>query len=229
VNFQQKIDYGINDRVHELKAHLEKVDSPGIKFIVPSYCSLLVGFDKSHISYQNLATLVSGYQFSQIPYTASRKFWTIPVCYEKDFAPDLDFCCDLMQLEPTQIIQIHTSVNYRVFTYGFLPGFAYLGITDQKLFVPRKELPRQKVEKGSVGLAGNQTGIYPGNIPGGWQIIGKTPLSVVRNVSRGEENQYIFSPGDFVKFKAIKVDKFQGLSEEENSGKIKLTDFYEIR
>ena len=121
----------------------------------------------------------------------------IPFDYSEEFALDLEYISETKNLAKRKIIEIFTSKIYRVFMLGFLPGFAYMGEVDERIAVPRKETPRLKVPKGSVGIAGNQTGIYPLESPGGWQIIGKTETELF---TPDEKNPTFFQSGDLVKF-----------------------------
>ena len=121
----------------------------------------------------------------------------IPVDYSNQFSLDIEFITQSVNLSREEIVQIHTSKVYRVFMIGFLPGFAYLGEVDKRIAVPRKETPRKKIEKGSIGIAGTQTGIYPLDSPGGWQIIGKTSSEMFLP---GNEKISLLETGDLVKF-----------------------------
>jgi inhibitor of KinA len=140
------------------------------------------------------------------------KFFRIPVCYEQPFAPDLDFVCTQASHDKETIIRIHTEKIYRVWMIGFLPGFPYLGEVDSRIVVPRKTSPRAKVEAGSVGIAGLQTGIYPLDSPGGWQIIGKTPL---RLFTTHAMPPVLLEPGDTVRFYSISREEFEFFSPHD--------------
>ncbi len=131
----------------------------------------------------------------------------IPVCYDEAFAPDLHVVCRISGLSPDDIVQIHTSRVYTVYMVGFLPGFPYLAEVDQRLRVGRKDTP-VKVEAGSVGLAGVQTGIYPMTSPGGWQIIGRTPVSLF---DANRQPCAILQPGDKVRFVSINRSEFDNV------------------
>jgi inhibitor of KinA len=137
------------------------------------------------------------------------KFFRIPVCYEPPFAPDLDFVSSYAGLDREAVIRIHTEKLYRVWMVGFLPGFPYLGEVDSRITVPRKSSPRTKVEAGSVGIAGIQTGIYPLDSPGGWQIIGKTPHALF---TKDAMPPVLLEPGDTVQFYSITWREFEKIS-----------------
>jgi len=142
--------------------------------------------------------------------TESRDIIRIPVCYDEDYGPDLAMLAKLKQLSIQEVINIHTAPVYNVFMIGFLPGFSYMGEVSESIAVPRKQSPAQ-VMAGSVGIAGAQTGIYPLNCPGGWQIIGRTPLKLF--------DPFVPEPvklqaGDRVQFYAITKKEFEEYREE---------------
>jgi inhibitor of KinA len=139
-------------------------------------------------------------------------FFRIPVCYEQPFAPDLDFVSTHAGLDKEIVIRFHTEKTYRVWMIGFLPGFPYLGEVDSRIVVPRKTAPRAKVEAGSVGIAGLQTGIYPLDSPGGWQIIGRTPLPLF---TKDAMPPVFLEAGDAVRFYSISKEEFESFSPGE--------------
>jgi inhibitor of KinA len=144
---------------------------------------------------------------SEIPEQVTRYF-EIPVCYSKKFALDIDQLAEQNELSAEEIIYIHTSKTYTVFMLGFLPGFAYMGEVDHRIAFARKPTPI-KLFAGAVGIAGKQTGIYPLESPGGWQIIGRTPIKVFK---REDKNPVLFQPGDEVKFYPITEHEFENHS-----------------
>src|SRR5699024_5992541 len=127
----------------------------------------------------------------------------LPVCYDPLVAPDLDLVSKQKKLSRSQVIAIHCAGEYRVFMIGFLPGFPYLGGLDKRLEIPRKEQPRRKVAAGSVGIAGSQTGIYPQESPGGWQIIGRCPIPLFDPLA---DPPCPIAPGDVIKFREIGLE-----------------------
>ena len=126
------------------------------------------------------------------------------MCYDETFAHDLEEVKTITGLSSTEIINLHTSVDYLVYMLGFTPGFPYLGGLDEKLYVPRKQTPRLKIEAGSVGLANGQTGIYPQDSPGGWQIIGRTPIKLF-----SPDRPFPITMGDFIRFHSISKSEFK--------------------
>ncbi len=186
-----------------------------MKDIVPAYSSLTIHYDviaiKKHYGStsafafmkKRLEALLA--EERQMPVQPSRRI-TIPVCYAPKYALDREEITTLTNLSFNEIITIHTSSIYRVFMVGFLPGFAYMGEVDPRIAVPRKHEPRVSIEAGSVGIAGRQTGIYPLASPGGWQIIGHTPVKLF---DKEKEELVLFKAGDEVTFYSIDEDEFK--------------------
>jgi inhibitor of KinA len=137
---------------------------------------------------------------------SKQRILEIPVCYAKPFAPDLETLALQNQLTTEEVIQLHTAKVYRVYMIGFLPGFAYMGKVDHRIAAPRKSQPRTNIPAGSVGIAGEQTGIYPLVSPGGWNIIGQTPLKLF---DAARPDPVLFQPGDRVHFYSISQNEFE--------------------
>jgi inhibitor of KinA len=134
----------------------------------------------------------------------------IPVCYGGELGPDLDIVASVNQLTPEEVIQIHTSGDYIVYMIGFAPGFPYIGGMSEKIAAPRKESPRLKIPERSVGIAGMQTGIYPIETPGGWQLIGRTPIRLFTPEANPPS---LLRAGDKIKFTAISFEEYQALEK----------------
>ena len=134
----------------------------------------------------------------------------VPVCYDDDLGPDLVEVARFADISPDEVVRIHAGATYRVFMLGFVPGFAYMGILDSRIAAPRHPTPRLRVPVGSVGIAGVQTGIYPAETPGGWQLIGRTPLKPF-DVSRPAP--FLFRAGDAVQFEPIARAEYDRLAE----------------
>ena len=192
----------------------------GLVTTVPAYTTLTVFFDPLRVMVAELAgkscyEKVSTYlkkinhlERSKEPVTANRVI--IPVCYGGDFGPDILAVAQANNITEAEIIALHSAVQYTVYMIGFVPGFAYMGGMDARLATPRKEVPSAKIPAGSVGIAGLQTGIYPMEIPGGWQIIGKTPFKMF---DAQREQPALLKGGDLVTFKAITVAEFNAYSQ----------------
>lgn len=160
--------------------------------------------------YNEILTIKSLISQANISKNIDSSIHEIPVCYEGSFGLDLEHISQQKNLSIPEIISLHTSPEYLIYFIGFLPGFMYLGGLDPKLNISRKKTPRREVEKGSVGIGENQTGIYPKNSPGGWQILGKSPLNFF------DKNSAIptpFSAGDKIKFKSISIEEFSEIKD----------------
>jgi len=219
LDFGGPISEETNDRVHRLVASLQHNMLPGITDIIPAYNSVTVVYDYMTVYQQQLKnknslpvyTLVEQWiennvNLQSIENEHGKKEIIIPVCYDKSVGIDIEFVAKSHALSIEQVIELHTAKTYRVFMNGFLPGFAYMGIVDPAIQTPRHDIPRPLVTAGSVGIAGVQTGIYPCNSPGGWQIIGKTPLPLI-----DENESLLLTPGSLVKFNAISLLSFEKL------------------
>lgn len=216
VQFESRIDRKINARVLALQHAVECAEAPGITFVVPAYCTLTVGFDPLVIDRQtldqHLTDLVSAIEQEPIDDQRSLpKKISIPVCYDSQFAPDLESVVAQTGRSPEEIIELHTRPVYRVFMLGFLPGFAYLGATPEELACRRHETPRRQVPARSIAIAGRQTAIYPMVSPGGWQVIGRTPVAPF---DPGAPDPFLLRPGDAVAFHSISPTQFDQLEHD---------------
>ena len=222
LDFGGPINVETNDKVHRLVASLQQNIIAGITDIIPAYSSVTVVYDYMTVYLQQIKNekqlpvylfIENGIEnnLNDKPIHANKnsKEIIIPVCYDKSFGLDIEFVAQQHNLSIQQVIELHTANTYRVFMNGFLPGFAYMGIVDPAIQTPRHESPRPLVTAGSVGIAGVQTGIYPCNAPGGWQIIGKTPLPLI-----DENENLLLKPGCYVKFKTISLLSFEKLSKQ---------------
>jgi len=216
LDFGNLIDEDLNSQVKALFTQLQNNPLPGMIEAVPAYSSLTVYYDVLMLRktvpiettvFDWLAEKLKQKLLNptEVIQPASRLI-EVPVCYEKEFAPDIEEIASDKQISIDEVIRLHSSNTYRVFMLGFLPGFAYMGEVDKQIEFPRKKQPRQKVIAGSVGIAGRQTGIYPLDAPGGWQIIGRTPLKIFNSE---HENPVLFKAGDSVKFFSISIDEFE--------------------
>ena len=214
IDFGNQISAETNDRVLSLAKYFDKNPFAGFVEIIPAYSSLTVFYDVFKVR-RNNRNFETGFDFvyaeiekalletSENEQTGMRLI-EIPVCFDTEFAPDLDFIAAEKNLSPEEIIEIFLAETYRVFMLGFLPGFAYLGEVAEKIAVPRKQSPRLQVAAGSVGIAGRQTGIYSLASPGGWQIIGRTPLEMFNHENQPPTR---LQAGDTVRFYRIgKID-----------------------
>lgn len=205
IEFGDVIDPLVNARVLAAWRAIDALCLEGVRDVVPAYTSLSVHIDPGdgdidRLSVRLLEVCADGPQESQEP-----RRMEVPVCYERAFAPDLDELCAHTGLSAAQVVERHSAVDYRVFFLGFTPGFPYLGGLDPALAIPRHDTPRTRVEAGSVGIGGQQTGIYPAASPGGWRIIGRTPL---RLFDHGRTPCSLLAPGDVLRFVPVSADEF---------------------
>lgn len=198
VEWADEIDDTVNDRVHAVALALRERRRPEITDLVPAYSSLLICLDAQRITVSEMRDRVREILASS-DYSAflpARRI-EIPTRYGGEFGPDLPFVCERSGLNPTQVADLHASVDYRVYFVGFAPGFAYMGSVPETIAVPRLDTPRTRVPGGSVGIAGRQTGIYPLELPGGWRVIGWTGM---RLFDPEQDPPSLLHPGDLVRF-----------------------------
>ncbi len=208
----------INQKVISLFSYLQLNPVVGVKDIIPSYHTLTIMYDMALLKKQSPASSVYDRMHNQLEAAANActlistiaRTVQIPVCYDLSMAPDLASVADLHQISIEHVIQLHTEKVYRVYLVGFLPGFAYMGNVHDKIATPRKTKPRTMVPAGSVGIAGEQTGIYPFDSPGGWQLIGQTPIKMF-NVEKPQP--CYLQPGDEVQFYPVTVTEFTKLKK----------------
>jgi inhibitor of KinA len=206
---QNQITMQANERVRKLLRLLEREPVAGVRNLHPGYCSLLVKFDAVRMRHEELEAILGRYlerlEEAELP---EGRLVEIPVCYGGEFGPDLAEVGALHGMTAARVIDLHTSVEYHVYFLGFAPGFAYLGELPEALVTPRLAAPRRKVPGGSVGIAGNQTGVYPFATPGGWRLLGRTPLAMFR---ADREELSLLSIGDRVRFTPISAERFAEL------------------
>jgi inhibitor of KinA len=209
---QKQITLQANEKVRKLMLLLSQEPVAGLRNLHPAYCSLMVKFDGLRMRHEELEGILRGYiERVEIVKLPEARVVEIPVCYGGEFGPDLDEVGALHGMSATQVVEMHASVEYLVYFLGFVPGFAYLGELRKELVTPRLAVPRRKVPAGSVGIAGNQTGVYPFATPGGWRLLGRTPAAMFR---AEREELSLLSIGDRVKFVPISAERFVELEKE---------------
>ncbi|MCB4797316.1 5-oxoprolinase subunit PxpB [Neotamlana laminarinivorans] len=206
IEWPKTIDEDILNDVLQFKAKIKALEMFEITVIKHAYQSLLIQFKNNITDVESLiTTLKSIYQSQTEIISFQNKIWKIPVCYDPFFGIDLANLANKKGLSIETVIEKHSQVTYKVYFIGFLPGFLYLGGLDNALETPRKATPRLQIEKGSVAIGGNQTGIYPSNSPGGWNIIGQTPINFF-NVNKSEP--CFARAGDGIKFIPVSKKEF---------------------
>lgn len=211
VVYGNTIDPRINRKVQAAKYRLTQAPLSGVVEIVPAYCSILIIFDPLALDAEEikkvLTDLDSPSTRTDVP---ASDLVEVPVCYGGQYGPDLTRVADHNGLVEEEVIRLHSQARYPVYMLGFTPGFPYLGGLPEKLHTPRLDSPRIKVPAGSVGIANNQTGIYPIESPGGWQLIGRTPLKLF---DPGRSTPFLLKAGDLLKFKPICADEYKRIEQ----------------
>jgi len=202
--FGDRIDEKINKKVHAVASAIEKASPDWLVEVVPTYTSVYVYYDPLKLSYRNILDAIKPF-LSVEPKEERPRIVEIPTAYGGEFGPDIEFVAKHNGLTVEEVIEIHSKPLYRVYMLGFTPGFAYLGGMNERIATPRLEKPRLKVPAGSVGIAGKQTGIYPIESPGGWRLIGRTPL---RLFTPEKNPPTLLQPGDYVRFVPISEEEF---------------------
>lgn len=217
IEYGQEISVEINSRIRAMTKAIEACEIKGIIEVVPTYCSLIVHYNPIDIDYhilmEQLKKLEKKINDSDI---CEVRIIEIPTVYGGEYGVDIENVAKNNGLSLEEVINIHSSKEYLVYMLGFTPGFAYLGGMDERIATPRLKTPRIKIDAGSVGIAGSQTGIYPIDSPGGWQLIGRTPLKLYDPYA---ENPILLRPGDYIKFTRISEEEYLRIKEEIENGK----------
>lgn len=206
VEFGDAIDPVVNRKVYALDQAIAMIRPRGMLECVPTYRSLLVYFDPLKTSYEQLVFDVRDVEakLQELETSLMERVVEIPVFYGGEYGPDLEYVAEIHELSIDEVVRFHSEREYIVYMIGFVAGFPYLGIVADEITTPRLKTPRLRVPAGSVGIAEKQTGIYPCEAPGGWQIIGRTHLELFNP----EWNPpVLINPGDKVRFKPVKQDR----------------------
>ncbi len=218
VDFGNVIDESSNNKVMKLEKYLKEKSPDGILEMAPSYRALMIQYDPEKIEYHQLEELVTD---------LSRKVDTvreentnqivhlIPCCYGGNYGEDLSGMEKITDLSSEEIIRIHSGKDYKIYMLGFLPGFVYLGGMDERIAAPRLDEPRVAIPAGSVGIGGKQTGVYPIASPGGWRLIGTTP---VKFYDPDREKPILCSAGEYVRFVPVSPEEFRKIEAAQKAG-----------
>ena len=206
----QKINTNVIKLFHYVRQQTFNSNLEGILNCTPSYNKLIINFDLRKINAIKILDFLKLIDFSKLNLSQNKKEWTIPICY--DFEMDLENISKVLKIEKDEIINIHSKTVFFIYMIGFVPGHPFMGDLDSKLFLNRLKTPRVKIPAGSVGIVEKFCNIYPYESPGGWNIIGKTPIKLFNK--KNETNPCLLSPGDSVKFKSISKEEFQKLANE---------------
>lgn len=213
VEYGQGIDPAVNTKVRAMARLLEQDMPSGVHEVIPTYRSLLILYDPLISGFDTLVNELVRLETTLDHITLpAPDVVEIPVCYGGEYGPDMDTVARIHELCLEEVIRIHCSTDYLIYMVGFTPGFPFLGGLDERLHTPRLTTPRMRVPRGSVGIANNQTGIYPVTSPGGWQIIGRTPLTLF---APDRPNPFLYKAGDAIRFRPITSGEFERLAAQE--------------
>jgi inhibitor of KinA len=213
VEYGDVIDPAVNNKVRSMAIVMEDKPPEGVIEIIPTYRSLLIIYDPSITHPAKLKNTLNTLEarLAEISIPPPRTV-EIPVCYGGELGPDIDTVAATNNLTVEEVIELHCEPEYLIYAVGFSPGFPFLGGLPERLYTPRLETPRTLVPGGSVGIANNQTGIYPVASPGGWQLIGRTPVKLF---APWRQNPFLYQAGDRLKFKPISTDEYDRIAAEE--------------
>jgi KipI family sensor histidine kinase inhibitor len=217
IEFGSEISETINREIKFVTDALDRAKLQGVLDLTPTYRSILVNFDPLVIPASGITDFVTKTlaAYSGSSGASGGEVIEIPVLYGGGMGPDLDFICAHTGLGSAEVIRRHCGVEYLVYMLGFTPGFTYLGGLPKELATPRLAKPRALIPAGSVGIAAAQTGIYPVESPGGWQLMGRTPLKVF-NYERPKP--FLLAAGDYLKFVPISGEEYDAIEKAENEG-----------
>lgn len=216
IEFGKDINPETNRKITALVQLMREQHIEGIVDVIPAFCSLLINYDPRVLSYEELKERMEHLLKMETKTEATRKrIFEIPVCYGGEYGPDIENIAEHAGLSVEEVIKIHSSKDYLIYMLGFLPGFTYLGGLDERIYTPRLASPRLKIRAGSVGIGGSQTGIYPLDSPGGWQLMGMTP---VRTYDPERQTPILVEAGDYIRFIPIDEEEFLRIQELVEKG-----------
>ncbi len=214
--FKQEISPDINGKITAFVHLLKEQQIEGVIDMIPAFASLLINYDPRMIRYEELKERLEILLKLEVEEQQKlKKIFEIPVCYGGEYGPDLEAIAEHAGLSAKEVIDIHTSKDYLIYMLGFLPGFSYLGGLDERIHTPRLANPRIRIPAGSVGIGGSQTGIYPLDSPGGWQLLGLTP---VKTYDPKREKPILFEAGDYIRFVPVDEAEFLRIREQVDAG-----------
>ena len=224
IDFGQVIDPKINRQIRQIIEQIKGLQLDGIIELVPTYCALLVQYDAMVYSYSDICRILEPTLQESVTDSANElvTIVEIPTVYGGEFGPDLGFVASYNHLSEAEVVSIHSGTDYLVYMLGFIPGFTYLGGMDPRIATPRLSSPRTLIPAGSVGIAGEQTGTYPSDSPGGWQIIGRTPVTMY---DMSKEQAALLRAGDYVRYVPIDENEFHRI---KSLGMEYIPSIYEI-
>ncbi|SHJ20455.1 sensor histidine kinase inhibitor, KipI family [Dethiosulfatibacter aminovorans DSM 17477] len=207
IEYPAEISEEINRCIRSVTREIGDRISDLIVDIIPAYHTITVNYDCLDVDYNSLLEKIEEIvSMSMDDGDEEREIVEIPVCYEEPYGLDIDEVCSIHNMTREELVKRHTAPEYLVYMVGFTPGFPYLGGMDESIATPRKKEPRSRIPAGSVGIAGSQTGVYPIESPGGWQIIGRTPLKLFDPY---RENPVLIEAGQYIKYRSISSKEYE--------------------
>lgn len=221
IQFGNEISPEINQRIKATVQLMREQHIEGVLDVIPAFCSLLINYDPRVISYSEITKRMKKLLKAETKVgEEKKKVFEIPVCYGGKYGPDLAYIAEHAGMTEEEVIALHSSKDYLIYMLGFLPGFCYLGGLDERLHTPRLATPRIKIDAGSVGIGGSQTGIYPMDSPGGWQLMGMTP---VKTYDPDREVPILVEAGDYIRFVPIDEEEYLRIKELVERGEYECT------
>lgn len=217
IEFGNEINEEINRKITTIVQLMRDQQIEGVVDVIPAFCSLLINYDPRIVSFEKLERRMQGLVKMDLKGGFGRKrIFEIPVCYGGEYGPDMGTIAAHAGLTEKEVIEIHSSRDYLIYMLGFLPGFCYLGGLDERIHTPRLANPRVKIRAGSVGIGGSQTGIYPLDSPGGWQLMGMTP---VKTYDPSRENPILLEAGDYIRFVPVDEAEYTRIKDLVEQGR----------
>lgn len=211
IEFGKEINPETNRKITTIMQLIKDQQIEGVVDMIPAFCSLLINYDPRILCYGKMQKRLYALVKMDVRYQAGRKkVFEIPVCYGGVYGPDMDTIAAHAGLTQEEVIKIHSSKDYLIYMLGFLPGFCYLGGLDERIHTPRLANPRVKIAAGSVGIGGSQTGIYPLDSPGGWQLMGMTP---VKTYDPDRKRPILLEAGDYIRFIPVDEGEYRRIKE----------------
>lgn len=217
MEFGNNISPEINTKIRSMVTAIDESEFHGIEEVIPTYRSILIIYNPLIIDYQDIIDKLKKME-THLNDTSNNEVRIIelPTVYGGEYGPDIEFVAKHNNLTIEEVIEIHSSTDYLLYMLGFTPGFGYLGGMSEKIETPRLQVPRTKIPAGSIGIAGKQTGIYPIDSPGGWQLIGRTPVKLYDPLA---EPPVLLNAGDYIRFIPIDEEKYLEILNLVNKGK----------
>ena len=219
VQFGESVDAEMNNRVMRLDSIVRSRAIPGVVETVPTFRSLMIHYDPLRTTRASLLAAVEPLLDEEGAFDATCAAWNLPVCFDPEYAPDLEDVARRTELTPERVIDLYAGTTFRVYMIGFLPGHPYMGDLPAELELPRRVEPRTHVPAGSIAIATTMTVVYPNESPGGWHLIGRTPVPMF---SLRRERPVLFAPGDHVRCRPVTPDEYRDIRERVESGAFRL-------